>query len=250
MQVRFLTAMPVHNEVRHVSRVLDEVLRFSPQVLVVDDGSTDGTRELLAKRSDVRILTHEINQGYGGALISAFEHAIREGFDVLVTIDSDGQHQPNLIPKFVAGCAQADIVSGSRYLKHFDGESAAPPDRRRINEQVTAELNQRLGLHITDAFCGFKAYRVAGLKKLDIRERGYAMPLELWVQAVNAGLKIIEQPVPLVYLDENRSFGGVLDDAQTRLDYYRHVIERSVAAVGSPCFDDSCDETTCGESVG
>ena len=249
MTTRFLTAMPVYNEVQHVNRVLDDVLRFSPGVLVVDDGSTDGTTELLAQRTDVRVLTHQKNQGYGGALISAFEYAIREKFDVLVTIDSDGQHQPDLIPRFVAECANADIVSGSRYKQHFTGDSVPPLERRHINERVTAELNRRLRLHLTDTFCGFKAYRVEGLKKLDIQERGYAMPLELWVQAVHAGLKIVELPVPLVYLDENRSFGGVLDDARTRLEYYHLIIDRSFAAVAPSCLEfpgcETISETTC-----
>ena len=250
MTPRILTAMPVHNEVRHVTRVLDDVLRYSSDVLVVDDGSTDGTKEVLTRRSDVQVLTHPTNQGYGAALISAFDHAIRHEYEILVTIDSDGQHQPSLIPTFAARCAEADIVSGSRYLEQFDEDTLPPPDRRHINEQITAELNRRLGLELTDAFCGFKAYRVDALKKLDIRERGYAMPLELWVQAVHAGLKIVELPVPLVYLDEKRSFGGVLDDARTRLSHYLEVFGRAIASVVSPCFDASCDETTCGESVG
>ena len=108
----------------------------------------------------------------------------------------------------MAASAEAHIVSGSRYLQPFPGESAPPVDRRRINTQLTAELNRRLGLSLTDAFCGFKAYRNDALARLRIRETGYAMPLEVWVQAVQAGLKIIELPVPLIYLDESRSFGG------------------------------------------
>jgi dolichol-phosphate mannosyltransferase len=95
---------------------------------------------------------------------------------------------------------------------------------------VTAELNRRLGFQLTDAFCGFKAYRVDALAHLTIDEAGYAMPLQLWVQAAAARLKVIELPVPLIYLDEKRSFGGALDDAATRLEYYHLVIDRSVAA--------------------
>jgi len=83
---------------------------------------------------------------------------------------------------------------------------------------------------LTDAFCGFKCYRVDALKHLHITEPGYAMPLEVWVQASQAGLKVIELPVPLIYLDEKRSFGGVLDDAQTRLEYYHLTLDRSIAA--------------------
>ena len=82
---------------------------------------------------------------------------------------------------------------------------------------MTAELNRRLSLNLTDAFCGFKAYRVGKLSQVKITEPGYAMPLELWVEAAGTGLSIRELAVPLIYLDEKRSFGGELDHAETRL---------------------------------
>ncbi|MBI3838023.1 MAG: glycosyltransferase family 2 protein [Planctomycetia bacterium] len=230
MSLKFLTALPVYNEATHVDGVLDEVLRTSPHVLVVDDGSTDGSAEVLAKRADVRVLTHERNQGYGAALRSAFDYAAAHCYDVLVTIDCDGQHEPQRIPEFVAACADAQIVSGSRYLREFGGASAPPADRRRINIEITSELNRRLGLNLTDAFCGFKAYRSDALARLHITETGYAMPLEVWVQAAGAGLSIVEIPVPLIYLEEERSFGGSLDNANTRLEYYRVVLDRALSA--------------------
>lgn len=228
----YLTALPVYNEVKYVDGVLDEVLRYSSDVLVVDDGSIDGTSDLLAQRTDVQVLNHEQNRGYGAALRSAFYFAQRRGYDGLVTIDCDGQHQPKRIPDFVATLADADIVSGSRYLRQFDGDSLPPEQRRRINVEITREINERLGLNLTDAFCGFKAYRTSALKQLNITETGYAMPLQVWVQAAKAGLKIVELPVRLIYLDLARSFGGALDDNETRLAHYREVIDRSLA-----CFE-------------
>jgi glycosyltransferase involved in cell wall biosynthesis len=233
MAQSWLTALPVYNEVQHVERVLNEVRRYSDNILVVDDGSTDGTAELLAQQAGIQVVTHVVNRGYGAALHSAFEYAMEHAFEVVVTIDCDGQHEPQRIPSFAAACQGADIVSGSRYLKHFDGDSEPPEQRRAINQQITAEVNQRLGLDLTDAFCGFKAYRVEAMRTLQLTESGYAMPLEFWVQAAHAKLRIIELPVPLVYLDEKRSFGGVLDDGETRLDYYRCVLDRSLAVVNN-----------------
>ena len=96
----------------------------------------------------------------------------------------------------------AGICSG------FRATATRRKDRCRINRLITEELNRRLGLSLTDAFCGFKAYRVAALAKIELTEPGYAMPLELWVRAVQLGLRIVELPVPLIYLDEKRSFGG------------------------------------------
>jgi dolichol-phosphate mannosyltransferase len=230
MATRFLTALPVYNEFQYVQGVLDEVARYSPDTLVVDDGSTDGTTDILSFRTDIQVVRHEKNRGYGAALKSAFDYAQRKKFDIVVTIDCDGQHEPQRIPRFVAACQNVDIVSGSRYLKRYPGDSEPPEQRRRINQLLTAELNRRLGYELTDAFCGFKAYRVEALQELAVGEAGYAMPLELWVQAAAAALKVIELPVPLIYLDEKRSFGGALDDAATRLEYYHLVIDRSIAA--------------------
>lgn len=231
MPPRVLTALPVYNEAAHVAGVVDEVRHYSAEVLVVDDGSRDGTAAVLDSMDGIHRLTHPVNRGYGAALRSAFDFAIRENYEILVTIDCDGQHEPRRIPRFVAACAGWDMVSGSRYLKHYAGDSQPPADRRRINELLTAELNARLGLQLTDAFCGFKAYRVEALKRLHISENGYAMPLEVWVQAACAGLRIRELPVPLIYLSEERSFGGALDNADMRLNHYRQVLERSLAAV-------------------
>ena len=132
--IKALTALPVYNEVNHVSPVLDEVLRHCREVLVVDDGSRDGTAEILAARGDVYVVTHAQNRGYGAALQSAFDFALHDGYDVLVTIDCDGQHEPCLIPQFIARAEEADIVSGSRYLKEFPGDSRPPEERRRINQ--------------------------------------------------------------------------------------------------------------------
>lgn len=232
---RSLTALPVFNEKDHVGDVLNEVTRHCQHVLVVDDGSTDGTAELLKQRQDVRTVTHPQNRGYGAALRTAFKYAMDHNFQTLVTIDCDGQHQPKRIPRFVKACENADIVSGSRYLKQYPGDSEPPAQRRFINQLITSELNDRFRLNLTDAFCGFKAYRVDCLKRLDLHEDGYAMPLELWVQAVHSDLKVIELPVPLIYLDLDRSFGGSLDDGEKRLEYYRSVVETALKRSGPHC---------------
>jgi dolichol-phosphate mannosyltransferase len=250
MPPRFLTALPIYNEVSHVDAVLDQIQRYSPEILVVDDGSTDGTSERLAKRQGIWTLRHERNRGYGAALRTAFNHAVMHRYDVLVTIDCDGQHEPQRIPEFVAACTgEVDIVSGSRYLQQFPGDSRPPADRRRINEQITCEVNRRLGLSLTDAFCGFKAYRVAALADVELHDEGYAMPLELWVQAAHLGLRIVELPVPLIYLEEERSFGGSLDDGRTRLAYYRQVLDRAMAAIGAQSRP-AGSERLCGQGSG
>lgn len=226
---KWLAALPVYNEVDFVDEILDQVVQFAGDVLVVDDGSTDGTAKRLAARRDIHLITHPTNRGYGAALKSAFEFTLEQGFDGVVTLDCDGQHQPKRIPAFIDMARSADIVSGSRYLHHFEGDSAPPEERLLINRRITADLNRRLGLELTDAFCGFKAYRSEALAAFEITDTGYAMPLQLWVQAAEAGLGIEEMAVPLIYLDLERSFGGSLDHAETRLKYYNRVIDDEIA---------------------
>ena len=149
----YLTAIPIFNEERHLEGVLREVRRYSPNILIINDGSTDHTADLLAAQKDLTVITHPTNRGYGAALISAFDHVKQHPeFDVLVTMDCDGQHEPARIAVLLEAMDDADIVSGSRYLRDFHQDTEAPQDRRRINFQITKELNARHGLHLTDAF--------------------------------------------------------------------------------------------------
>ena len=237
--MRILTAIPVYNEEAHIEPVLTEVRRHADHILVIDDGSTDRTPELLKQFPEVRVIRHAANRGYGAGLDSAFRYTVEQGFGGLVTIDCDGQHEPRRIPEIAARLADADVVSGSRYLEIFDPGQVPPIERRRINVEVTRWLNECLGLNLTDAFCGFKAYRASALAKLEVIDFGYAMPLPIWVQMVQHQMKIVEVPVPLIYLDEKRAFGGALDDATYRLNHYRQVfneaVERAGLAVAGGC---------------
>ena len=251
--MEFLTAIPIYNEERHLEAVLNEVRRYSEHILVVNDGSTDRTGELLAQEPGLHVVTHPRNRGYGAALISAFEYTRQHSeFEVLVTMDCDGQHEPARIPVLLEAIGQADIVSGSRYLRDFRQDTLAPEDRSRINHQITVELNARFGLHLTDAFCGFKAYRREALDRLHPTETGWGMPLQLWVQAARTGLRILEVGVPRLYIDPNRSFGNGLDDAAERLAYYRRVIAAAEAecpqaadAIELPCAWSLLPKGTC-----
>jgi glycosyltransferase involved in cell wall biosynthesis len=224
--------LPVYNEAATVAGVLDAVRGFfSGEVIVVDDGSTDDTPCVLASRDDVSVLHLDRNYGYGCALRMGFGVASDLGIDRLVTMDCDGQHEPAHIPQFLSALGEGgDIVSGSRYLPSSASVGIAPPPQRQaINHRVTTMINDVTGWGLTDAFCGFKAYRMQSLSQISLTEAGYAMPLELWAKAFGLGLSVREIPVERIYCDHDRSFGHTLDDPETRHAYYIDVWNRAIS---------------------
>jgi glycosyltransferase involved in cell wall biosynthesis len=243
--VNVLIAIPVFNERKYVEHVVEKVRRFHDQILLVDDGSTDGTGEYLATRRDVQLIRHPENRGYGQSLIDAFAYADAHGYDWVITMDCDEQHEPERIPDFLREIEtdRWDIISGSRYLHPRDNDDLPPGDRRTINATITAILNDVYNLGITDSFCGFKAHRVSAMRKLKLDIPGYAFPMQLWPQAANAKLRITEIPVRLIYNDPTRHFGGMLDDAQLRLQHYldvlaseqQRIIEETQAEIWCSC---------------
>lgn len=239
--MRFLIAIPVYNEARYLQRVIDAVRRHhSGSLLFIDDGSTDDTPRILCGTPGIELIRHGENRGYGQSLIDAFAYARAERFDWVVTLDCDEQHEPERIADFLAAAADddADVISGSRYLAEMEGNSRPPPDRRRINGVITSILNSVLGLSLTDSFCGFKAHRVEAMARLNLTVPGYAFPLQFWVQAARANLRIREIPVALIYNDPNRHFGGTLDDSDARLNHYLAVFSDALCEAGLICHEE------------
>ncbi len=249
--MRLLIAIPVYNEERYVDAVLDRVARYHQEVLVIDDGSTDGTPARLAARPDIQLIRHEVNQGYGQSLIDAFAYADEHGYDWVITMDCDEQHEPERIPDFIRAIRkdQWDIISGSRYLKTRTDDDLPPGDRRAINATLTAILNDLFDWKLTDAFCGYKAHRVSAMRRLNLTESGYAFPMQLWPRAAAAGLRIREIPVRLIYKDPDRQFGGALNDPANRLKHYLQVLRREVGRdlPGAPVAPAEPQTCCCGE---
>ena len=226
---RILLAIPVFNEAGYIESVLSKATQFARDILVIDDGSRDETPLLLAGHR-VEVIRHAENRGYGRSIRDMIRWAHFDDYDWLITMDCDEQHEPAAIPDFIEAIGQndADVISGSRYISEASMVDTPPEERRMINAMITQELNQTLGLELTDAFCGFKAYRVAACRDLKLDVDGYEFPMQFWVQAVANGLTIRELPVKLIYNDPTRSFGGPLDEAQNRLASYRDTINREL----------------------
>ncbi len=247
--MRILIAIPVFNEIRYVGAVLDKVKSFHPEILVIDDGSTDGTSELLRERDDINLIRHPENRGYGQSIIDAFKWADVHGYDWVITMDCDEQHEPEMIPEFIRNIREHawDIISGSRYMQTTALDDLPPGDRRAINAAITSRINDLLHLNLTDAFCGFKAHRTCAIMKLKLDEPGYAFPMQLWPRAAKARLRITEIPVRLIYNDPTRHFGGMLDDPSVRLRHYLDVLDSEMSRIPKePAGIDDCPCTCSG----
>ncbi len=224
--MKLLIAIPTYNEGQQVNAVIDSVKPLCPNILIVDDGSRPETAEILDARDDIRVLRHETNKGYGQSLIDAFAYADREGFDWVITMDSDGQHEAESIPDFVEAIktGEWDMISGSRYLAALSNDDLPPIERRNINHRITTILNNEFGMELTDSFCGFKAHRTSAMMKMNLTEAGYAFPLQLWPRVWEQGVRTKEIAVRRIYNDPNRSFGANLDDAERRFKHYMSVL--------------------------
>ncbi len=188
--------LPAFNEEVSIGSIVLLTRRYADRVIVVDDGSSDRTAEI-AKKVGAEVIVHETNKGKGVALKTGFEAA--EGSDIIVTMDSDGQHNPSDIPKLVAPILDgiADIVNGSRYL---NGQDRATPLYRRAGQTILDSLTcVNSGLKITDSQSGFRAF--AGYTKdlFRFRSNGMAIESEMLADVGKAGLRIKEVEIGVRY---------------------------------------------------
>jgi glycosyltransferase involved in cell wall biosynthesis len=231
--MKFAVIIPVYNEAATLEKVLCKLSSFpDADVVVVDDGSSDATPSLLQKVSVKANIRHPQNQGYGKSLMDGFEFAKSSGYRHCVSMDADEQHEPGFIPCFVEKLDKFDIVSGSRYLNPLLASDKPPAERLEVNNLVTEKIRRLTGYALTDSFCGFKGYRVEGLRKLELSETNYGFPIQFWLQAAHAGLTITECAVPLIYKDYSRNFNNRFAGRDERLSHYLQVMEKEARKLG------------------
>jgi len=166
-------------------------------MLVVDDGSTDGTREV-AKGSGAMVLSHEINLGKGEALKTGFAYAIAKNYDAVITIDADLQHPPELIPEFIRAGTSADIVLGCRRFSL----KTMPPDRLFSNTMTSLILSILLRKRIPDSQCGYRLIKTAPLKAITLRSSRFELESELIIRFARARYKFAFVEIPVIYNKE------------------------------------------------
>ena len=190
--------LPAYNEEVSIGSMVLLTKLYADKVIVVDDGSTDRTTEI-ARKAGAEVIIHEVNTGKGGALKTGFKAAISMGADVIVTMDSDGQHNPSDIPKLVAPIVEgkAEMVNGSRYL---NGQDKNTPSYRRVGQKVLDKAtNIKSGLMITDSQSGFRAFAASIGNVFRFTAQGMAIESEMLHDAGKAGLRITEIHINVRY---------------------------------------------------
>lgn len=189
--------VPAYNEERVIEDVISGVRKQYPNVIVVDDCSSDSTRNRAMKAGAI-VVTHPINLGQGAALQTGITYALKRGAECVVTFDADGQHRTAEIERLTQALLthNADFALGSRFL---GGTINFPKSRKLLLIAATLFTRLTTGLRVTDAHNGFRAMTRLGATKLNLRQNRMAHASEIVDQIANSGLKYVEVPVTIEY---------------------------------------------------
>ncbi|MFC2050537.1 glycosyltransferase family 2 protein [Chloroflexota bacterium] len=209
---RIIVAIPCLNEEQFISDVVTRARRYVGKVIVVDDGSTDNTSEA-AQAAGAHVMRHEKRQGAGAATRSAFEAAKTYDADVLITLDGDGQHNPDEIPQILAPIVsdEADLVIGSRFLQPTQQTQGTNIRRYRKFgiDVITWLYNLGSKLKVSDSQSCFRAHSRRLLENIDITESGFGFSVEVLIKARRKGFVITEVPISCVYHSQGSSLNPV-----------------------------------------
>lgn len=188
--------VPAYNEGKRIEDVLEGVKNYSKNVVVVDDGSRDGTSKL-AKKHDVLVLKHLVNLGKGAALKTGCEYAIRKRAEKLIAIDADGQHDPEEIPNFLEALESADVVFGYRKLN-----KKMPLLFRIGNMLINFTTKILYNVKLRDTQGGYRAFTADAYKKLRWKSNDYSMESEMIANMGKHHLRYKEIPIKTIYSEK------------------------------------------------
>jgi glycosyltransferase involved in cell wall biosynthesis len=199
--MKTIAVIPAHNEAETIQKVVTEVKKFVHETIVIDDGSTDGTRGS-ALRAGATVVSHPLNRGVGAALRTGYRAALQCDPDVIIQIDGDFQHDPSYIPQLLEAVKESDMVIGSRFLNpsHKDYNLT----RRSGIKFFSWVANTLSSLSVTDVTSGYRCYRASALRQLTpLTDRHWA--LEQTLEAARKGMTIKEVSVEMPVRDRGKS---------------------------------------------
>jgi len=207
-QERFCVIVPGYNEGKCIGEVVRGIREHCPDVVVVDDGSTDNTAAE-AEAVGAHVLKHETNRGKGIALESGFRYAVEQGYAFVVTMDADGQHDPADVSALVEEYARSGkpVIIGSR----MDRAENMPLVRRLTNRFMSWLLSREMKQHVPDTQSGFRLYRADVLGMLATESRGYAAESECLLRLAANGIEIGSVPIRVIYGNEESSINPFKD---------------------------------------
>ena len=221
--MRTLVVLPTYNEILNVESMLRALRNSVPaaNVLVVDDGSPDGTAkkaiELAEELGNVDVLQRSQKSGLGGAYRAGFTWGLERGFDHFVEIDCDFSHDPAALPTLLKAAESYDVVIGSRYVKggHIPQWTFL---RRFISRGGNQYASIMLGLKVADSTAGYRVYSREALEKIEyatVNANGYGFQIEMTYRARRAGASIIEVPISFTdrELGESKMSGAIVAEA-------------------------------------
>ncbi|HEU4810676.1 MAG TPA: polyprenol monophosphomannose synthase [Nocardioides sp.] len=240
---RVVVVIPTYNEALNLAWIVERLRRAQPgvDVLVVDDGSPDGTGriadELAESDPAITVLHRTAKAGLGAAYLHGFSVALAAGYDVIGEMDADGSHQPEQLSRLIEALAGADLVIGSRWVP---GGSVSnwPLSRELLSRGGNLYVRLLLGIPVRDATAGFRLFRRATLEKIDldsVQSTGYVFQTDLVTRTLRAGLSVSEVPIEFVerVRGDSKMTGSVAAESLKRITTWglRERREQAVRAI-------------------
>ncbi len=202
--------IPTYNNAQTLEQVILSVLEYTDQVLIVNDGASDATRQILEKYKEPKVYTHEVNLGKGLALRHGFDFAIQHGYNYCITIDSDGQHQAADIPKFIDKLEESpnSIIMGARDMN----QSSVPGKSSFGHKFSNFWFRFETGINLPDTQSGYRLYPLHPLKKIHFFTTKFEFEIEVIVKAAWRGIPVVSVPVSVYYAPK-----------ETRISHFRPV---------------------------
>jgi UDP-N-acetylglucosamine---dolichyl-phosphate N-acetylglucosaminyltransferase len=204
MANKIYVIIPAKNEEKHVQEVILKTKKYAKNIVLIDDGSCDKT-SLIAKKSGAIVLRHAINLGKGAALKTGCEYALMQKAEIIIFMDSDGQHDPHDIPRFLSELKKYDIVFGSRRL------NKNMPFILRFGNWFINKVSEILfGIYVSDTQSGYRAFKANVYEKIKWKSKGYSVESEIIAKTGKYNLKFKEIIIDTIYND-NYKGTSVLD---------------------------------------